>query len=652
MGIIILAVLVVIIGLIVIFSSYVVVGGNQIVMLERKWFGQPLPAGRVIAQPSEVGVQAKILGPGFHWLMPFIYKTTKTGFVAIESDMVGLVESIDGDPVEPGHIFGKSVECNFFQDAEAFLKNGGQKGPQIQILPPGIYKINTRLFNIRKVANISIPEGIIGVVIAKDGQPISTGRLLGGHVEGHNSFQNAQAFISNDGQKGPQLDILRPGKYNINVNLFEIKTAKAAVIESGKVGLIDALDGDPLPDNEYVAKSTTGHQDFQDGNAFLKNGGQRGPQLDVLKPSIYYINPLMFGIIAAPVTEVTRGQVAVIVSNIGKEPTDEIKQRFSTQVGASGTTALDPSKETYVVPKGYRGIQEEVNGPGRYYLNTRAFIPYIVETVNQTIDWDESTTSGNFNQLNVISQDGFNIQVSVKVVVRVRPDQAPFMVAKVGSVENLINHVIHPMIDSSFRNQASTTPAMQFMNNRKEEQTKAEDHVREELEKYHVECVSVLICQIILPQDLMDTQTTKVIAQEQLEQYAAQQKSEESRIGVEKTRSTASAQQNIVNAEIAVSVAKQNKLAAVTMAEADSESAKLRGDGEASAISAKGLATAQALKAQQDAVGQTNLTIIKALEQLKEYKFPITPEILTLGNGNAESGLTGMLTKLLAAKKV
>ena len=67
------------------------------------------------------------------------------------------------------------------------------------------------------------------------------------------------------------------------------------------------------------------------------------------------------------------------------------------------------------------------------------------------------------------------MRVSVKVVIRVRPDQAPLMVAKIGSIENLIDHVIHPMIDSSFRNQASSTQAMNFMQDRALEQTKAED---------------------------------------------------------------------------------------------------------------------------------------------------------------------------------
>lgn len=628
------------------FSCFVVVGGAEICLLERRWFGKDLTVGRVIAQASEVGVQARTLGPGVHFLVPLLYITTKVPFTKIGENQIGLIESIDGDPVKPGRIFADLIDCNSFQDGEEFLFKGGQKGPQIPTLPPGVYKINPKLFKVSLIENQVIPEGMIGVIIAQDGAPIPTGRLLGGRVDAHNNFQSGQAFITNGGQKGPQLDVLLPGIYRINTKLFTVKTAKAAVINSGNVGIIDALDGDPLPENEYVAKSVPGHRDFQDGAMFLKSGGQRGPQLDVLRPGIYYVNPFMFGIMSVPVTEVQRGQVAVIVSNIGMEPDTKIKERLSSQTGDA--PPADPSKETYVMPKGYRGIQEDVRGPGRYYLNTRAFIPYIIDTTNQTIDWDDKDSNGQFDPLSVVSKDGFNILVSVKVVVRVRPDQAPYMVAKVGSMENLINHVIHPMIDSSFRNQASTTEAMSFMQDRKEEQQKAEEYVHGELAKYHVECVSVLICQIILPQELMDTQTKKIIAEQQVPQYEAQQKSEAGRISVEKTRATASAQNNIVNAEISVEVAKQKKMEQVTLAEAEAQSTELKGKGQAASISAVGEAQALAYQKQQAAVGPTNLTILKVVEQLKEGNLKLVPDILTIG-GSTEGGLSGILTKLIAS---
>ncbi|MSP21797.1 MAG: hypothetical protein EXR66_02055 [Dehalococcoidia bacterium] len=135
------------------------------------------------------------------------------------------------------------------------------------------------------------------------------------------------------------------------------------------------------------------------------------------------------------------------------------------------------------------------------------------------------------------------MKVSVKVIMRVHPEQAPLMVAKIGSVQNLIDHVIHPMIDSSFRNQASSTEAMSFMQDRTIEQEKAEARAREEMEKYHVECVRVLISQIILPEGLMHIQTRRVVAAQQQEMFIEQQKSEQQRIATENTRTGGSADQ-------------------------------------------------------------------------------------------------------------
>ena len=648
---------------IIVSKSVVLVGGMEIAVLERRWFGRNMPQGRVVALRSQVGIQARTLGPGLHFLIPFLYKATKSEFVEIGTGAVGLVESIDGNPIPPGKIFGREVTGHdAFQDGEAFLQNGGEKGPQIQILPPGKYRINPFLFSISIEPTVEIPQGKIGLVTAQDGAPIDTGRLLAKRVSGHSNFENGKNFLEAGGQKGPQIDILLPGTYRINTELFKIVVTDATVIEQGMVGLVTALDGVPLPEQEFVAKSVPGHSDFQNAQAFLDTGGQRGPQLDVLRPGTYYINPMLFQVSADNVAVVERGQVAVVVSNVGEEPTDDVKKRL----GASQAAHLEAggNQETYVVPKGYRGIQEEVAGPGRYYLNRRAFIPYIVDTTNITIDWDEGKDT-RFDPLRVISKDGFTIGVSVKVVVRVRPDQAPYMVAKVGSIDNLIVHVVHPMIDSSFRNQASATSAMNFMQDRQDEQKKAEDRARSELEKYHVECVSVLICQIALPQDLMDTQTKKIIAQQEQAQYTEQQKAEQARISTEKTRAEADQQQVLVASEINVKVAEQNRQATIKSAEAEGEALRLKAEGEAKGITAKGEAegnkilaigeaTAKAFELQGKVIGGSGLTAIALAERIKDGQIKVTPDILVQGGGSGELGgllaafLVNQMTKAVA----
>ena len=729
--------------LIILLSSSLIVGGKEIKVLERRWFGKQMPKDRVFAMSNEIGVQARTKGPGLYFLIPFIYKRKREEFITIGNeevgmiismdgspmpsrkifanpvecnlfqdgeaflknqgekgpqisimppgiyrinpllfniskepviiigeDQIGIVESIAGEPIPSGRIFGKVVDCDLFQDGAAFLRNGGEKGPQIKTLPPGNFRINTRLFKITPMPITVVEKGQVGVVTSQDGKPISGGRLLAKAIDDHSNFEEGEAFLDKGGEKGPQTSILLPGKYRINTSLFKVEIKDTMVIPDKKIGIVVARDGQPLPETEYVAKPIEGHNNFQDVTKFLENGGQRGPQFDVLKPGTYYINPMMFSVELDDVAVVERGQVAVVVSNVGAEPrqvsmlTEQIDKKEKELGDITGgdvkplETRVDVGIERYVVPKGFRGIQQEVAGPGIYYLNRRAYIAYIVDTTNITIDWDESTET-RFDPLRVVSHDGFSINVSVKVVIRVRPDQAPYMVAKIGSIQNLVEHVIHPMIDSSFRNQASATSAMNFMQNRHEEQQKAEDRTRYELEKYHVELVSVLICQIQLPEDLMKTQTERIIAQQQQAMYAEQQKAQQSRIAMEKTTAEANKQPDLVTSEIDVKVADNLKKKAILLAEGDGESIRLKKEGEAKgieaigkaegvAIEAKGSATAEAYEKQKQAIGQEGVIAVQVAEKIAGGNVKIVPDTLvTGGDGGASLGplIAGFLSK-------
>lgn len=643
-------------------NTFVVVGGAQMAVLERRWFGKDMPLGRVVAMPNEVGIQARILPPGLHMLIPFLYRVEKYPMVTIGENEVGQVESVDGVPVAPGKIFGPVTEGHdLFQEGELFLRNNGSKGPQVQILPPGIYRINPYLFKVDKVSIIKIPNNQIGVVVANDGQPMAPGRLLGKKIDGHNNFQNGQAFLEKGGQKGPQIDILLPGSYRINSKLFSVVVKDATVVPTKKVGLVTARDGAALPLGEYVAKSIESTGEFQDGAMFLSNGGQRGPQFDFLKPGTYYINPMMFDVSLDEVLFVQRGEVAVIVSNIGKDPVS-----MMPKVNGDGTTAAEMVKmgvERYVVEPGYRGIQREVLGPGTYYLNKLAFTPHIIPTTNITIDWAEQKPEADqplaFDPLAIVSKDGFEMTVEVKVILRVQPQQAPHMVARIGTIQNLIEAVIHPLVDSSFRNQASSSEAMMFMQDRHEQQRKAEQHVIEELEKYHVECVSVLICQIKLPERLMQTLTNKVVATQQKSMYDAQQEAEGRRREMEKTKAQADLQPSLVKAEIDVQIATQQKQQSITLAEGKGQSTKLEQEGiaggieavgraEGEKIRAIGQATAEAYTKQALALGQAPLSMIEIMKRVSEGRIKITPDVVVNGGG-ADGGGNNMLSAFIAS---
>src|ERR1700722_17364065 len=164
-----------------------------------------LSEGQIVALNGEAGVQADTLAPGLHFfLWPWQYKIKLQEFLLVPQDSIGVVEARGGIPLTEGRVLGKRVECKAFQDTRAFLMGGGQRGPQITIIPPGTYRINTAVFSVSSAKVLEIPVNAVGVVTIKDGMALNTGEIAGPEVKNHNSFQDAQAFIDSGGYKGLQ----------------------------------------------------------------------------------------------------------------------------------------------------------------------------------------------------------------------------------------------------------------------------------------------------------------------------------------------------------------------------------------------------------------------------------------------------------------
>ena len=687
--------------LIIVKRIFVNVGAREIAIKERRYIGAKMPPGRVVATEGEVGIQADVLKPGLHLIkFPFEKVVRKVPLIEIGADELGIIEAIDGEPMPPGRIFAPDRAQNAhnnFQDPIAFIKQGGVKGIQLRTLPPGLWPIHPYLFRVSVAKATMIPQGKVGVITAADGNPLDPGRLLGKAIADHRNFQDAEQFIASGGQKGPQVDILTPGVYRIltqsgsiegssetKPGLFNVRLFDATVINENAIGLVEALDGAPLNPRDYVAESFKGHDNFQDGHEFIGKGGQRGPQKDILLPGTYYINPLLFKVIPETAKEIKPGEVAVVVSNVGKDPSEEVRREMAEKVrqrmereeleqveeSAARLDVMDDSRtveqikadlmtgdpadrrldegahEAYVVPEGYRGIQETVVGPGRYYVNTLAITPIVIPTTNQTVEWTAGEVANTFNPFEVISKDGFTMQLEVRVVFRVKPEDAPFMVAKIGGIERLIQNVMHPLIDSIFRNQASESSAMAYLQNRHEEQERAEARVRAHLLKYHVDVVNVLICHIHLPEELMKTQTEKILAEQRQNMYNAQREAEEKRIQLEKTKSQADNQKDLMAATVGVEIA--SKRAEQRKAEGEGEAHYIQQTGRAEAEKVRLMGEAQgvAYREQVNALGAQGVALVETLKVIGEKGVRITPDVMASGGGAEAGGGLGSLLLL------
>jgi uncharacterized membrane protein YqiK len=362
------AVVLALLAIFVLARSFTIARGNQIIVLERRWFGKQMPAGRTVALKDEVGVQARVLGPGFHLLFPFIYKVTKREFCVIHKNMVGVVRAIAGAPIPSGRFMALSVECDLFQDGEGFLRNGGQKGPQLAILPEGEYQINPHLFEVAEVPATMVADGEVGYVESIDGRPVARlGGNFGSPVE-CDSFQDADAFIRHGGQKGPQIAFLAPGNYRINTLMFRVQKMPITRIPGGKVGLVEATDGARIPEGRLLARHVTGHSNFFDGEAFLRDGGERGRQLDVLMPGVYRLNPLLFKVIEiVDWTTIGPDQVGIVTVNDGKPIVDHTKiaaDELSLEVHDNFQ-----NPDAYLRAGGQKGLQIPVLRAGNYAIN-------------------------------------------------------------------------------------------------------------------------------------------------------------------------------------------------------------------------------------------------------------------------------------------
>lgn len=579
------------------FFGFSLIRDDEVGIVTKNMFGASMRPGQIIATNGEVGVQADTLLPGLYWYMPFIWSVRKTKVVNIEPGTVGIVESIDGKPLQAGRLLGDEVECNSFQDGKAFLEGNGRKGAQVAIL--------------------------------------------------------------------------RPGKYRINTELFKLKASAATVVAKGMVGMAIAQDGISLPSGFIISPAPRGDtQHFQNGQAFIDLGGHRGSQLETLQPGEYYINPLLFEIITEDIATIPPGYVAVIISSVGRDlERGEVPPSITTDPGLH-QLPNEPGETPLITDKEERGILKDPVAPGSYNLNTLAYRTEFVPTSAITIDWasniseresnlmergmgEESRSAEffRFSQLKVTSKDGFQLEVDVRLIIRIPPMNAPAVIARFGTVNNLIEQVAHPLIDSSFRNEAGGKAAMEFVHSRKSLQETALQNAKREFAQYHVEVQGLLIAYIKVDEKLLETQTKKEIAVQQQKQYDEEANAQEKRIAVMEKTARADKQPDVIKAKLSIDIATDTAEAARKEAEGIRDATKTKADGSAYEAQRVGEGTAAAYSAQVEAIGKENVAALKLIEQIAAGKVVITPQVLVEG-GSGDGGNTMNLLGAILAKKL
>ena len=301
------------------FFGTVIVSKDEIGIVNKKWVlvgkNKTLPDGAIVALNGEAGLQADTLAPGIHFgLWAWQFAVTKVPFTTIDKGHIGIVEARDGHPLSGGRVLARTVECTSYQDARGFLTRGGERGPQISIIPPGTYRINTGLFQVALADVLEIPDNMVGVVTTKDGKPLATGEIAGKEVAGHNMYQDAEAFITNGGHKGLQEQVVLAGRYFINPRFATVETRPMTDVPIANVGVVIAYVGDE-------GKDVTGDS-FKHGN--LVSRGQKGVWFDPLDPGKYPVNTFTHKVEIVPTANI------VLNWATGKSEAHKLDEKLST----------------------------------------------------------------------------------------------------------------------------------------------------------------------------------------------------------------------------------------------------------------------------------------------------------------------------------
>jgi len=289
----------------------------------------------------------------------------------------------------------------------------------------------------------------------------------------------AGRIIANTNEKGPQAKILAPGFHLmpfVRVT-HDIEELDMLEVEQGTYGFLVAKDGLPMPEGQFIApawKDTANMINAMKFMGYIKDAekGVKGPQLSVLPPGNYRVNRYLFDIFGGKSTPVPAGHVAVIKSNVGNDYTGK-------PILPTGIKMTDLSVP--IVPKGNRGVWKDVFNPGEYYLNEKAYDITIVDTRVQTWPylggytrkWIDLTIGDDgkihqklheeivpvpknaADQAVVLRIQGWDVFQDSRVQVQVTPENAPFVVASVGSLEEVENKIITPNYRSILRNVVS-----------------------------------------------------------------------------------------------------------------------------------------------------------------------------------------------------
>ena len=457
----------------------------------------------------------------------------------IPNDRIGVVEkwwSLAGSVTE-GRIIAPAAEAGY----QADILRGG--------LHFGWWRWQ---YAIHTAPLVSIPEGKIGYVFARDGEPLPPSQTLARVID-CNNFQDARGFLGLKsptdattgriaGQKGRQRAILREGVYAINPALFtvisenavfalkvvqtraeqeslgrwlaELRAASgfgpvvvgkgtavaaipdhdAAVVAAetpiDSLAIVTVHDGPSLAPGEIIAPTVGG--DLADANY---HNNYQDPEAFLLaggRRGRQHM-PLTDGTYFVNRWFATVEMIPKTVVPIGS---------VGVVVSYIGRTGNDISGATFRhgerVAEGERGVWERALGPGKYAFNTYSGNVVLVPTTNFVLHWVTGRSESHrydegLKSIDLVTKDAYEPSLPLSVVVHIDYQRAPSVIQRFGDVQRLITQTLDPMLSAYFRDVAHKKTMLELLHDRDLIQAEARNELHAKFHEFDIECVAVLI---------------------------------------------------------------------------------------------------------------------------------------------------------------
>ncbi|MFL5329447.1 MAG: SPFH domain-containing protein [Gemmataceae bacterium] len=462
------------------------------------------------------------------------------GLRFIPNDQVGIVEKRWSPRGSVGE--GRIIALN------------GEAGYQADLLRGGFHFGLWRWqYRIHIVPLITVPQGQIGYIYARDGEPLQPSQTLGRVVD-CNNFQDARSFLSfsdspsaiaaedmkpkvESGQRGRQRAVVREGVYAINFALFVVITQDRVYrlgVRVGKQELqellswqeqLRAIDGfhpvvigqmmdapDPLRPDQTLKVDTIGIVTVHDGPSL--------PPGEIIAPDVgnsendpdyhnNYQDPEAFlrcgGRRGRQYTALTDGTYFINrwFATIEVRPKTVVPIGYvGVVVSYIGRPGRDLSGTAFRhgerVAEGERGVWEKPLGPGKYPFNTYAGNLILVPTTNFVLHWITGKTEAHrydesLRSIDLVTRDAYEPLLPLSVVVHIDYQKAPGVIQRFGDVKKLITQTLDPMLSAYFRDVAHKKTMLQLLQDRDSIQQESRQQLQERFGEFDIECVDVLI---------------------------------------------------------------------------------------------------------------------------------------------------------------